>query len=66
MNRKERNIQTFAAKTKMATENRAVHCAQMCRKYTPKGKMGYPKWQNGTSQMAKWDTPNGEMGHPQW
>ena len=26
----------------------AVHYAQMCRKYTPKGKMGYPKWQNGT------------------
>ena len=21
----------------------AVHCAQMCRKYTPNGKMGYPK-----------------------
>ena len=26
------------------TENRAVHCAQMCRKYTPKGEMGHPKW----------------------
>ena len=44
----------------------AVYCAQMCRKYTPNGEMGYPKWQNGTSQMVKWDTPNGEMGHPKW
>ena len=32
----------------------------------PNGKMGYPKWQNGTSQMAKWDTPNGKMGHSKW
>ena len=32
----------------------AVHCAQMCRKYTPNGEMGYPKWQNGTSQMVFW------------
>ena len=42
----------------------AVHCAQMCRKYTPKGKMRHPKRRNGIPQMAKWDTPNGEMGHP--
>ena len=34
--------------------HRAVHCAQMCRKYTPKGEMGYPKWQNGISQMMVW------------
>ena len=32
----------------------AVHCAQMCRKYIPNGKMGYPKRQNGTSQMGFW------------
>ena len=44
----------------------AVHCAQMCRKYTPNGKMGYPKWQNGIPQMAKWDIPNGKMGYPKW
>ena len=31
---------------------------------TPKGKMGYPKRQSGTSQMAKWDTPKGKMGYP--
>ncbi|MBR5481323.1 MAG: hypothetical protein IKU85_06500 [Bacteroidaceae bacterium] len=41
----------------------AVYCAQMCRKYTPNGEMGHPKWKNGTSQMEKWDIPNGEMGH---
>ena len=29
---------------------------------TPKGEMGHPKRQNGTSQMAKWDIPKGEMG----
>ncbi|MBR5481410.1 MAG: hypothetical protein IKU85_06950 [Bacteroidaceae bacterium] len=46
--------------------HRAVYCAQMCRKYTPKGEMGYPKRQNGTSQMVKWDTPNGKMGYPKW
>ena len=32
----------------------------------PNGKMGYPKWRNGTSQMVKWDTPNGKMGYPKW
>ena len=41
----------------------AVHCAQMCRKYTPNGEMGHPKWQNGTSQMVKWDIPNGVLGY---
>ena len=42
----------------------AVHCAQMCRKYTPKGEMGHPKKQFGTPQMMKWDIPNNKMGHP--
>ena len=32
----------------------AVRCAQMCRKYTPKGEMGYPKRQNGIPQMVVW------------
>ena len=44
----------------------AVHCAQMCRKYTPNGEMGYPKWRNGIPQMVKWDIPKGKMGHPKW
>ena len=29
--------------------HRAVHCAQMCRKYTPNGKMGHSKGGLGTS-----------------
>ena len=34
----------FAAKNEEGKSvHRAVHCAQMCRKYTPKGEMGYPK-----------------------
>ena len=57
------NAYILQRKRRRQTENRAVHCAQMCRKYTPKGKMGYPKRQNGTSQMVKWDIPNGKMGH---
>ena len=50
-------------KRRWQTENRAVHCAQMCRKYTPKGKMGHPKWQNGIAQKVKWDIPNGVLGY---
>jgi hypothetical protein len=42
------NAYILQRKRRWQTENRAVHCAQMCRKYTPKGKMGHPKWQNGT------------------
>ena len=60
------NAYILQRKRRWQTENRAVHCAQMCRKYTPKGEMGYPKWRNGIPQMAKWDTPNGQMGHPKW
>ena len=29
----------------------------------PKGKMGYPKWQNGISQMVVWGMINGDSGH---
>ena len=53
-------------KRRRQTENRGCTLCEMCRKYTPKGEMGYPKWQNGIPQMAKWDTPNGEMGYPKW
>ena len=60
------NAYILQRKRRWQTENRAVHCAQMCRKYTPKGEMGYPKWRNGIPQKAKWDTPNGEMGYPKW
>ena len=42
------NAYIVQRKRRRQTENRAVHCAQMCRKYTPNGKMGYPKWRNGT------------------
>ena len=38
------NAYILQRKRRWQTENRAVHCAQMCRKYTPKGEMGYPKW----------------------
>lgn len=31
-----------------------VRYGQMCRKYTPKGKMGYPKVQKGISQKVFW------------
>ena len=37
------NAYILQRKRRWQTENRAVHCAQMCRKYTPKGEMGYPK-----------------------
>ena len=81
MNRKERNIQTFAAKTKKT--NRKSGCTlyanvpkiypkwrngipQKAKWDTPNDEMGYPKRRNGTPQKAKWDTPNGEMGYPKW
>ena len=60
------NAYIVQRKRRWQTENRAVHCAQMCRKYTPNGKMGYPKWRNGIPQMVKWDIPNGKMGYPKW
>ena len=65
MNRKKTH--KFTAKNE---EDKSVHRGfalwLMSRKYIPKGKMGHPKWSNGTSQMVKWDIPNGEMGHPKW
>ena len=67
MNRKERKQTNFGSENEEDKPKiGAVHCAQMCRKYTPKGKMGHPKWQNGIPQMAKWDIPNGKMGYPKW
>ena len=54
MNRKERNIQTFAAKTKMA--NRKSGCT-LCAN-VPKI---YPKRQNGIPQMVKWDIIKGGL-----
>jgi hypothetical protein len=55
------NAYILQRKRRWQTENQAVHCAQMCRKYTPKGKMGHPKWQNGIPQMAKWDIIKGGL-----
>ena len=64
MNRKERKHTNFCSeKRRRQTENRAVHCAQICRKYTPKGKMGHPKWQNGTSQKVVWGMRKWGYGH---
>ena len=40
---KEKLTYLAAKKRRWQTENRAVHCAQKCRKYTPNGKMGHPK-----------------------
>lgn len=62
MNRKERNIQTFAAKTKKTNRKSGLCVVYKCAENipqkakwdTPKGKMGHPKWRNGTSQMAGW------------
>ena len=47
MNRKERNTQTFATKTKKT--NRKLGCT-LCAN-VPKI---YPKWQNGIPQMVFW------------
>ena len=55
MNRKERKHTNFGSENEEDKPKiGAVHCAQMCRKYTPNGKMGYPKWQNGIPQMGFW------------
>ena len=50
MNRKERNIQTFAAKTKKTNRKSGLYIVRKCAENIP--------------QKAKWDIPNGEMGHP--
>ena len=57
------NAYILQRKRRWQTENRAVHYAQICRKYTPKGKMGHPKRQDGTSQKVKWDIIKGGLGH---
>ena len=64
MNRKERKHTNFGSENEEDKSGiGAVHCAQMCRKYTPKGEMGYPKRQNGTFQMVKWDMRKRDSGH---
>ena len=40
----------------------AENIPQMMKWDTPKGEMGYPNWQNGTSQMGKWDIIKGGLG----
>ena len=55
------NAYIVQRKRRRQTENRAVHCAQICRKYIPKGKMGYPKWRNGIPQKVKWDIIKGGL-----
>ena len=52
MNRKERNTQTFATKTKKTNRKSGLYIVRKCAENIP--------------QMVKWDTPNGEMGHPKW
>ena len=72
MNRKERNIQTFAAKNEEDKPKIGLYivrkCAenipQMAKWDTPNDEMGHPKRRNGIPQMVKWDTPKGEMGYP--
>ena len=71
MNRKERNIQTYAAKTKMGNRVSGLYIVRKCAENipqkakwdTPNGEMGYPKWQNGTSQMVIWGMINGDSAH---
>ena len=47
-------------KTKMSNLCGVGKCTE---KNTPKGKMGYPKRQNGISQMVVWGMINGDSGH---
>ena len=55
MSRKERKHTNFGSENEEDKPKiGAVHCAQMCRKYTPNGEMGHPKWQNGIPQMGFW------------
>ena len=64
MNRKERKHTNFGSENEEDKPKiGAVHCAQMCRKYTPNGEMGHPKWQNGIPQMRFWGMINGDSGH---
>ena len=71
MNRKERNTQTFATKTKKTNRKSGLYivrkCAenipQMAKWDIPNGKMGHPKWQNGTAQMVVWGMRKEGSGH---
>ena len=66
------NAHIVQRKTNMVNRKSGLYIVRKCAENipqkvkwdTPNGKMGYPKWRNGTSQKAKWDTPNGKMGHP--
>ena len=58
------NAHILQRKRRRQTENRGCTLCANVPKYTPKGKMGHPKWQNGIPQMVKWDTPKGKMGYP--
>ena len=49
MNRKERNIQTFAAKTKKTNRKSGLYIVRKCAENIP--------------QMVKWDTPKGGLGY---
>ena len=71
MNRKERNIQTFAAKNEEDKPKIGLYIVRKCAENipqkakwdTPKGEMGYPKRQNGTSQMVVWGMRKWRSGH---
>ena len=49
MNRKERNTQTFATKTKKTNRKSGLYIVRKCAENIP--------------QKVKWDTPKGEMGY---
>ena len=49
MNRKERNTQTFATKTKKTNRKSGLYIVRKCAENIP--------------QMVKWDTPNGGLGY---
>ena len=49
MNRKERNIQTFAAKTKKTNRKSGLYIVRKCAENIP--------------QKAKWDIPKGVLGY---
>ena len=49
MNRKERNTQTFATKTKKTNRKSGLYIVRKCDENIP--------------QKAKWDTPKGGLGY---
>ena len=56
MNRKERNTQTFATKTKKTNRKSGLYIVRKCAENIPQ--MG-----NGIPQKVKWDTPNVVLGY---